>query len=117
MHAFSGVWSVDGSGVVYVDANSSYLTYIQHGTHKVRQETADDCPAKDDPGIYMYNTVKSFIFPVSGVKITLYLNRSPHQASPKPPERETLIHKSASGALCGTKASFGSNRLREPHGG
>jgi hypothetical protein len=39
MHAFSGVWAVNGSGVVYVDANSSYLAYIQHGTHKVRRET------------------------------------------------------------------------------
>lgn len=88
MQPFSGVWAVDGSDVVYVDANSSYLTYTQHGNHKVRRETVGYPHARHHPWLYIDHALKSFIFTVSGVKIIIYQDRFPHLSSPKQRESD-----------------------------
>lgn len=87
MQPFSGVWPVDGSGVVYVVANSSYLTYTQQENHKVRRETEGYPHASSHPWLYIDHPVKSFIITVSGVKIIIYQDRSPHQRGLKQQSR------------------------------
>ena len=110
---FSGVWAVDGSDVVYVDANSSYLTYTQRGNHKVRRETVGYPHARHHPWLYIREHCEKLHHFCVGRQDHLLSGQVP--APGQPENRRSLIHLAACWGVVWNQNRIRIRSWREPH--